>query len=384
MKIAHIVLSGVYTEGMSYQENMLPLQNARDGNDVIIVASCQKWEEDRIVSADEGMIRTEGGIRLYRVPFDMMVLGFLAEKIRKSSGLMKIMTEFHPDIIFMHDLQSFEIKNLAKYKRDNSGTLFLVDSHADAYNSSKNFLSRCVLHKGVYRSWLAASMDAIDRVFYINQAGREFIERMYRCDKDKMEFFPLAGDVIPRDKKEIEQIRKDLGADDDTVLMFHTGKIGREKRTKELLEIFSEYSSSSFKLAIIGKIDESYKREMGNRLTDANVAYLGWMEGREMVRYLSAGDVYVQPGSASATLQAAICSGNAVIAAGRDRYEGIIDGNGWIIEDPAELRRIFSLIVEDPSILKMMKEKSSEIAERRLNYRIHAARMYELWNRMKG
>lgn len=225
-------------------------------------------------------------------------------------------------------------------------------------------------------------MDAIDRIYYLNKAGRRFIEEMYGYSGEKLEFFPLGGSLEIKDQKSIQDIRDRLKANDDTILMFHTGKIIEEKRTKELLEIFSEFNSKIFKLVIIGSIEENYMKKIEKYINNENIVYMGWMKGSEMIRYLSAGDVYLQPGYASATLQSAICSGNAVVAFGEDRYGGIIDGNGWIIESIDELKDIFRKIEDNPRIIDAMKKKSEEIAREKLNYGIFAEKMYDAF-RMK-
>ena len=40
MKIAHICLCGPYNQDWNYQENLLARQNKIDGNDVLVVATC--------------------------------------------------------------------------------------------------------------------------------------------------------------------------------------------------------------------------------------------------------------------------------------------------------------------------------------------------------
>jgi len=87
-------------------------------------------------------------------------------------------------------------------------------------------------------------------------------------------------------------------------------------------------------------------------------------------------DVYLQPGSASVTLQQSIASGNAVIVADEEIYSDIVQGNGWIIRDIKEIEKILDIISQDPEILHKMKMKSIEIAEKLLYYDILAKHMY--------
>ncbi len=105
---------------------------------------------------------------------------------------------------------------------------------------------------------------------------------------------------------------------------------------------------------------------------------MGWKSGEELLEYVSISDVYIQPGSASATLQNAICAGNAVIVSQTDIYEDIVKNNGWIISDVSEIDHILEEIERSPNILVKMKRESIYIAETVLDYKILANRMYNV------
>ena len=77
MKIAHICLCGPFTEGMTYQENLLSLQNALDGHDVLIIASRYSWEKDRIVKLPECSKMLVGGIKLVRISYDNILNDYI-------------------------------------------------------------------------------------------------------------------------------------------------------------------------------------------------------------------------------------------------------------------------------------------------------------------
>jgi hypothetical protein len=53
MKILHACLASHYTEGMSYQDNLLPDQNAHDGHDVTVISDCYVYQNDRLVEVLE-------------------------------------------------------------------------------------------------------------------------------------------------------------------------------------------------------------------------------------------------------------------------------------------------------------------------------------------
>jgi glycosyltransferase involved in cell wall biosynthesis len=99
---------------------------------------------------------------------------------------------------------------------------------------------------------------------------------------------------------------------------------------------------------------------------------LGWKNGYDLLRYLSISDVYVQPGSASVLMQNTICAGNAIIAANKEIYGSIVNGNGWIIESVEELGEILEEIYSDPFKLERMKMASMKLGGEFLDYSVLA------------
>ena len=76
--------------------------------------------------------------------------------------------------------------------------------------------------------------------------------------------------------------------------------------------------------------------------SDDRVTYLGWKTGDELIEYLCASDLYLQPGSASITIKQALCCGNAVVVA-RDieGYDIFMNNTGWYGSSKEELIKIF-------------------------------------------
>lgn len=376
MKIAHIVLSGPFTVGMTYQENLLPIQNARDGHEVTIIASRLSWKEDKITILPEGEEIIDPGIRLVRIKYDFVINYFLTEKIRKASKLLPIIKKFCPDIIFLHDPQSFEILNLAKYRLRNPSTRFIVDVHSNYLNCARNMFSYLILHKLFYKTILSISKSSVDRMYCVDKSSETFLREVYGYTEKNIEIFPLGGLSIRIAEKERDRIREAWHIQPDDIIFIHSGKINKGKRTKELLEFFEMNKAANFRLMIVGSIEDEYQSELKHLLeSDNRVLFLGWKTGEELLRLLAVTDVYVQLGSASATLQNAICAGNAIIVSNKEIYGDIIEGNGWIIEDVGDFPRILSSIEKNPKIIIEMKNNSKKICEERLNYETLSSRM---------
>ncbi len=379
MKIAHICLCGPFTEGMTYQENLLSLQNALDGHDVLIIASRYSWEKDRIVKLPECSKMLVGGIKLVRISYDNILNDYISEKVRKASALMPIVREFDPDIIFFHDIQAFEIINVARYRKNHPNVRLVVDVHSDFNNSALNALSYVILHKILYKSIILLSIRHIDRIYCVTDSCIRFVREAYGIKGKKVELFPLGGVVSEGCEKEIEHRRELLGIDSNDIVLLHSGKFNRKKRTKELLMIFNSKVYAHMKLLLIGTINNDDKESLELLVnSNPNILFLGWKSGNELLDYLRIADIYVQPGSASATLQNAICAGNAIIAYDSEIYANYVKGNGWLISNIKEIGHILDEIENNPALLSQMKEASLRIGRNELDYRVLARRVYSL------
>ncbi len=69
---------------------------------------------------------------------------------------------------------------------------------------------------------------------------------------------------------------------------------------------------------------------------------MGWKDGNELNVYLNACDVYLQPGKVSATAQNAICRSCAVLLNNLKEYHLFVNGNGWLVDDFGEVKKILS------------------------------------------
>ena len=49
MKVLHFDNTGTFNENMSYQENMIPEYNAKDGHQVVILTSCFEYDNYGVV-----------------------------------------------------------------------------------------------------------------------------------------------------------------------------------------------------------------------------------------------------------------------------------------------------------------------------------------------
>jgi len=379
LRIVHVCLASSYTEGLVYQDNMLADQNVMDGHEVCLVSDCSCFLEGRLVYAPPEDRFLESGVRLVRLAFDKIFFGGVSGKVRKSRALMTLVRDFSPDVILFHGVNSWELLNIAKYKQEHPHVKFYVDNHADANNSATNIISKIFLHGMLYRSILKRVYPVIDRIFYVSWDAKDFLVNNYKLPEDKMEFYPLGGRVYADCERLAlrRSVRAELSLGDDDILLCHSGKLGPLKRTEDILRALANVQDDRFRLILLGAIPDDMRPVLEPLIAaDGRVKYLGWMGADELIKYLCACDVYVQPGSQSATMQNALCCGAPVMLYPHKSHTAYMCANGWFVRDAEDIERVFREILTDPAQLVQMGRQSLALATELLDYGKLAARLY--------
>lgn len=379
MNILHVSLASAVTEYMLYQENLLSEQNKLDGHKVTVISDCHKFLNGKMVDTMPEDRIMENGVRLIRLKYMSILTKQISSKVKKTIGLEDILQRLQPDVILFHGLSSVELVTVAKYIKKHPNVKLYVDNHADFYNSAHGFMSREILHKLFYKWLIQKSLSQVEKVFYISLESKEFL-KLYKIPEDKMEFFPLGGKIIDGDEYRIirNEKRNELNISKDKMLFVHTGKLDELKRTKDLLEAFQRIKSKQFTLVIIGVIHDDIKETILSFINrDDRIQFLGWKNSDELIDYLCAADMYLQPGSQSATMQNAISCGCPVMLYPYKSHEPYLIENGFYVKTVEDMVNVFKTIDINPKILKVMSKASYDIAYGLLDYRKLADRLYQ-------
>jgi len=378
MKILHVCMHSYFTEGMSYQENLLATQNAADGHDVYIITDCFHYDGGNIVEVSPVRKVISEGINLIRLPIVRLVPSFLTHKIKLAPGLYNEIESIAPDVILYHGVVGSGLLALKKYKDRHPEVKIYVDSHEDYNNSGRNIISRIFQYRLLTRAFLARVNRSIEKFLYISYECRDFLRDMYHLSEDRMEFYPLGGDlpdeVIRTGLR--QEIRQKMALD-DKIIFVHSGKLDKGKKTQDILRAFSRVADPRFALLIIGSIPEAEKPAITRLMeADSRIIWLGWVNSKDLQGYLCAADVYLQPGTQSATLQVAMCCGLSVVIHPYFSHRPYLNGNGFYVESENDLQKVFEAISDNPQVLSNMGIRSQEIAKDLLDYRKLASRLY--------
>lgn len=360
---------------------MLPRQNKIDGHDVMILASTETFaNNNKLTYIEPSRYINEDGIDVVRIPYYPIIPRFIMKKIRAYKDTIDHISKFRPDIILFHGASAYDIINVAKYKMNHPNVKLYVDSHEDFNNSARNFISKFFLHRMLYRRFLHKVLPYIEKVLCISIESYDFMKKFYNVPTDKLEIYPLGGTIYSGEEYEImrKQKRDELKLRETDILFVHSGKMDKLKRTSELLQAFSRVSSDNFKLILLGSIPKDMEAKIFLFIgKDRRVKFLGWKNSIELQKYLCSADMYLQPGSQSATMQNAICCGCPIMLYPYKSHELYLKGNGYFVNTVDDMIDVFNSIKNNPKILNDMRKGSCKIASDLLDYRRLASRLYK-------
>lgn len=371
MNILHICITSPYTINATYQENFLPAIMVKLGHDVTIWTTCYSWEGNHWIDIGEEEKTLDNGVKLRRWKYKRIVNDFISSKMRFVSGFFEALNSESPDFIMLHDPQTAIVPELCKYLDLHPNTTMVVDSHSDCYNSATNLLSDILLHRILYRKWVREAY-LYARTFYpLSPECEVFLINEYGLPKRKMTILPLGGNWLS--DKEYYSVRKkrrnELGLDENTLVLVHSGKLTEGKKTDWVLEAFESIDAVNTVLIIVGSAEGSIKQSiMKYSAEDKRIKYLGWKSGTELQEYLCAGDIYVSPGTQSATVQIAMCCRCVPIVFPYKNYVSMLGKNGIYVSSKQELAEKVIGIISDCRSLDSKRLIISQIAKIGLDY----------------
>lgn len=378
MRILHCCLSCFYVDNFAYQENILPIANRKDGHIVKIIASRETFINGVLSYTEARRYKVNEDIEIVRLDYRNIISPKISVKIRAYKNCYKEIEDFKPDVILFHGMCAYELLTVSKYRKNHPNIKLYVDSHEDFTNSAITFFSKNILHRLFYKRIALKCLKYIDKVLYISEETRIFLQDFYEMPDEKIEFYPLGGFIVEEEEKKFirEKIRKDLEISEEDTVLIHSGKLDKLKKTSELLEVFSKIDNKKIHLIIVGSVPSENTIIYDLIEKDKRVKYLGWKTGDELLEYICASDVYMQPGSQSSTSLTAICCGLPILLYPSISYKKMFDSNVFWAKDKKEIKEALEKIIENPNILDDMSKRSYGIAKDILDYKKLSARLY--------
>lgn len=375
MRILHIGLSCCYTEGMLYQDNLLTHYNCAEGHEVTYITNTEMFVNGDLVKVNEEDKVLSNGLRLIRIEYDRIINGLVTKKIQKCKKVKKYLEEIQPEAILYHCCWGYELIDVAEYVKKNPGTLFYADTHQDFNNSSRSLVAKAI-NKCVHGYFVKKALSQVNKFLSISLESTEYLEKMYNIPPEMIEDFPLGGVLLSNEdrKRNRKCLLEKYGFNEDTIILGHSGKLTKGKKTVDLIHALSSIQDERFKLIIYGFIPDEDKELKKIIESEPKALFLGWKTGDEQHDLLGAIDLYCQPGTQSATAEIAACDGCALMLARHPSYKHLYGESALYADNIEEMTELFNRISSDSSILKEFKQKSRRIAEEKLDYKVLARR----------
>lgn len=371
MRIAHVCLSNFYIDGRSYQENELVRQHVQDGHDVLVVASTETHSETgQLCYTNPARYAGEDGAPVIRLPYRRVLPHKVMTKLRMHPGVYATLQEFEPETILFHGTCGWELTTCARYVRRNRHVLLYVDSHEDWNNSARNFVSREILHRLYYGPVLRAALPAVEKILCVSTESIDFVADLYRIPRERLEFFPLGGHPVEDSEYYVRRsrTRSEYGIAEGEILILQSGKQTRRKKLIASLQAFVACSEPSLRFVIVGLLSAEVEKQAKELISsDSRISYLGWQSPNRLTDLLCAADVYLQPGTQSATMQHSLCCRCAVILDDVPAHHVYACGNGWLINEKLAISDILGKVRD--ADLTAMANASYAFAREALDYR---------------
>jgi len=318
MKI--VMLCDLYDEKLQYQENLLGKYYVKHGHEVTIIAATFNdafdYYADRYDRNAPAREYRDGQVKVIKLPYSLNLLN----RLRRFNGVGDILIREQPDLIFIHDIH-LNLSDAAKYKKRHPACRIIMDYHADYSNSAKNWLSLNVLHKVIRKGILYRYKKSIDRFYPVVPASVDFLNEVYGIPHEEMELLPLGADTDLAKSAMLEKVgaavRRAYGIPSDAIVIFTGGKLTPAKKTDVLVAAFIEVADPSLHLLVLGdagKEDAEYKHRLLNQCAgNPRVHFVGWVDGKDVYKFMGACDFAVFPASQSVLWPQALSMGLPLI-----------------------------------------------------------------------
>ena len=380
MKIVHICLCGAMTDGLNYQENIITKYHRRMGFEVTIIASQYVWSpEGKKVLTERTNYRNADDVKMIRIPIRY---GTVDNRLKLYPDLYRTVECEAPDILFIHDCQFLDVRTLAKYLRKHPNVKAYVDNHVDYINGAHGWLSKNILHKGLWRYCAHRIEPYVTKFYGVLPARVDFLKELYALPDEKCALLVMGGDDELVQRAAQPQIREELraryGIAKNDFLIMTGGKINAYRpQTLSLLEAVRRIQCDHVRLIVFGSISDDLKERVESLTDGRTIQRIGWVQAEDSYKYFAAADLVVFPGGHSVFWEQVAAQGIPMLVkdwigmhhvdlGGNVRFlkESTTEEIQLAIEDliahPEEYRQMKSVAVE-----KGMKEFSyARIAER--------------------
>lgn len=380
-KVVHLCLANFYTDGYSYQENMLPKFHQKLGYETEIIASLDTFNKagQFVQYSGDLVYRNEYDIPVRRLPYRSPEK--LYRILRRYQGVREALEQAKPDMLFIHGCQFSDIDIVADYLKSHPDVKVYVDNHADFNNSATNYLSKNILHRRIWKRCAHVIEPYTSKFYGVVPARVDFLKEMYGLPAHKCDLLVMGADddaVEQALRPEVRaKRRRAYGVSDDDIVIVTGGKIDHNKpQVLTLMRVVNSLSDSRVKLIVFGSVADDLKAEFDSSLTD-KVIHIGWRRSEDIYEDFAAADLVAFPGLHSVLWEQSVGMGVPGVFKRIEGFEHIDLGGNCLFFEKDDAQEYTTRILAALNTLDEMKTVAVAKGMKTFSYREIAKRALE-------
>jgi glycosyltransferase involved in cell wall biosynthesis len=373
-KIVHISLDSVVTDGWSYQDQLLSKYHKKMGLDVTLITSHWIFDDNgQLAWDDRDEYVNDDGVKVIR----LRIKGkdYLYRKFKRFDGLYETLENVGPDIFFVHGANLLDNTMLVKYFKSHPDVIVYVDNHADFSNSAKNWVSKNIIHKIIWRHYARLLIPYTKKFYGVMPARVDFLSEMYGIPNDSIDLLVMGVDDDDVEKAlsagSRTAIRSKYNIAEDDFLIMTGGKIDLfKKQTVTLMKAVNNLKNPKVTLIVFGSVVDELKTAVNEQCSE-RCQYIGWVDSKETLNYYGAADLVVFPGRHSVFWEQVVGIGKPMICkywTGTTHVD--VGGNVKFLykDTEEELIEVLDSVINYPTEYGKMKETAVEKGMKYFSY----------------
>ena len=316
IKILHVTPLSNYTDGLQYQDNLLPKYHKKLGYEVTILTGDTYYDfngQIKIAESGKKDFMNSDGILVTRMKRKRGII-YLGP-FKRFKNILNEISNISPDILFIHGVQFVDVIKISDYAKKNKVQLYF-DNHADFSNSASSKLSLYLLHKLLWK-YISKKVSSKTKYFFgVTPARVDFLRDVYGISINKIKFLPLGADDELVNKcvgyNKMKLISK-YGLPDESKLIVSGGKFDLNKIGILGLIKSIRFLPKNYSIILFGSISQNIKNLIEPYITESQVVFLGWLGAEETYEVLSSADIVFFPSKHSVLFEVTAALGKPMI-----------------------------------------------------------------------
>lgn len=336
-KILHVCVFERYVEGASYQENLLATRHKELGFDVYIVTSQTSSDNKKRPCLNAiGHYVNDKGIDVTILPnskHNVHVARFFDHCV----GLYDRMVEIAPDIIFVHNFTSKDVRHIVRYAKEYPNVRVYTDCHSDYYNNPIKTIGQKIRHFERGR-WGRSLCEISQRMWGTTPWRVEYLQDIYKIPAEKTGLLIMGADekyIVGKDKDEVRKnVRKQYGIPNNAFLVVTGGTLDKRKQQNLLFDAVKQLKEENVWLLAFGTPTKEMETIFASYKIIPNIVMTGWLAAEKAYDLFMASDLAFFPGTHSVLWEQAVACSTPLVVRHWNGMEHVnVNGNAVLMDE---------------------------------------------------